>query len=132
MTRKKILLAEDDEDDREIFFEFLRSRSDIVLLPVAADGVMLMDQLKAITDPSALPDFIILDQNMPRQNGIQTLHLIKADPCYAHIPVVIYSTYVDEVLMKKGTEAGARLVAPKPFSREGYDKMVNLFLKAHD
>src|SRR5215208_1766806 len=102
MLKKRILLAEDDEDDRQFFLHFLRDRLDIILLPIAADGVMLMELLEGITAKSDLPDYIILDQNMPKQNGLQTLALLKDDTRYSHIPVIIYSTYTDAALIKSG------------------------------
>ena len=128
--RKKILLAEDDEDDRQFFIDFLQYRNDIVLLPIATDGVMLMKQLDSITNESDMPDFIILDQNMPRQNGLQTLQLLKTNSRYSNVPVIIYSTYTDDALIKKGSETGAFLVISKPLSREEYDAMVDRFLNA--
>lgn len=126
---KKILLAEDDLDDQQFFLHFLKSRNDIVLLPVATDGVMVLEQLNQIAETSALPDVIILDQNMPRQNGLQTVELLKKDHRYAHISVIIYSTYADSALKRKGVEAGACLVVPKPLSKDEYHKMMDLILQ---
>jgi len=34
MSPKKILLAEDDVDDQKLFYDFLRHRQDIILMPV--------------------------------------------------------------------------------------------------
>ena len=130
MTKKRILLAEDDVDDQQFFLDFLQNRDDLVLLPVAQDGVMLIEQLERIADTPDMPDYIILDQNMPKQNGLQTLRLLKDDTRFSHIPVIIYSTYTDDMLIKKGTETGACLVVSKPLSKEDYDKMVNLFIEA--
>src|SRR6476659_65838 len=102
MSPKKILLAEDDEDDRQFFYDFLQHRSDLVLLPAVENGVAVFDYLKKASNTN-LPDVIILDQNMPKQNGLQTLALLKQTPAFAHIPVMIYSTYADELLVQKST-----------------------------
>jgi CheY-like chemotaxis protein len=125
MLKKRILLAEDDEDDQEFFRDFIKDREDVILLPMAQNGMELMEQLENISNPSDLPDFIILDQNMPKQNGLQTLQSLKKDTRYAHIPVVIYSTYTDDSLIKRGAETGACLVLPKPISKLAYDQLVN-------
>lgn len=128
MLKKKILLAEDDVDDQLFFIDFLQHRTDIILMPVVQDGVKLLDQLNNINKESELPDYIILDQNMPKQNGIETLQLLKQDPRYFHIPVIIYSTYADKSLIEKGAQAGACLVASKPVLKEEYDELINTLL----
>ena len=66
---------------------------------------------------------------MPKKNGLETLLLLKQDSRYLHIPVVIYSTYADETLIRNGTEAGACLVVSKPVSRSEYNQMINSFFE---
>lgn len=129
MVKRRILLAEDDEDDRQFFQDFLQSRNDVVLMPIVENGVLLVDLLKGIQDHADLPDLIILDQNMPKQNGLQTLEFLKGDRRYRHIPIVIYSTYADERLLKNGSEKGACIVLPKPVTKEGYNEMLETLFK---
>ena len=129
MIKRSILLAEDDEDDQQFFQNFLQNRSDIALLPIAENGVVLIDFLEEIKDGAGLPDFIILDQNMPKMNGLQTLKTLKESSRYAHIPVMLYSTYTDDTLIKTGSDLGACLVMVKPITKEGYDKLITEFLK---
>ena len=126
MLKRKILLAEDDEDDQHFFIDFLQSRNDIVLMPIVENGIALVELLEKIKTDE-LPDYIILDQNMPKRNGLQTLQILKKESRYAHIPVMIYSTYTDDQLIKKGTELGASMVMTKPLTKEGYDQLVNAF-----
>ena len=130
MLTKRILLAEDDEDDQELFTEFLKHRNDITLMPIAENGEILADQLKKIVQTEQLPNYIILDQNMPKRNGLQTLQFLKQNNRYAHIPVIIYSTYIDETLIEKGSALGALRVVPKPLTKEGYDTMLDDFIGA--
>lgn len=129
VSPKKILLAEDDRDDQKLFFDFLKHRTDIVLLPVADNGIILFDLLASIQDSAGLPDLIILDHNMPRRNGLQTLQLLKDTERYAHIPVVIYSTYIDKQLIDACTAKGACSVLPKPITKEGYSEMIDTVLQ---
>jgi CheY-like chemotaxis protein len=123
----KILLAEDDKDDRELFQEYLGHRNDIFLLPIVENGVEVWDLLH-ISVPELLPGLIILDQNMPMRNGLQTLRLLKTSPVFASIPVVIYSTYADESLVSDAIMKGAMMVVSKPLNRDGYQEMMNDFL----
>lgn len=129
---KKILLAEDDIDDQQLFYDFLQHRTDIVLMPAAENGVHLFDSLEKIASNNDLPDLIILDQNMPRRSGLQTLQLLKKTTRYAHIPVMLYSTYTDQQLIKLSSELGAFSVASKPVTKDGYDEMINGFLEFYN
>lgn len=125
MITKKILLAEDDTDDQKIFEEFLAHRTDISIMPPAENGE---DVLRLIAE-GFIPDLIILDQNMPRKNGLQTLQSLKEMPAYTHIPVIIYSTYADSTLVQKSTDLGAAGVWSKPVTQEGYNQMIDALLK---
>jgi len=125
MVKRKILIAEDDADDQQFFSDFLQLRTDVVLLPIVENGEELLKALNNLSCENDLPHYIILDQNMPRKNGLQTLQTLKDDERFSHIPVMIYSTFTDENLIQCGTESGACLVFPKPVSKEGYNKMLD-------
>ena len=127
VSPKKILLAEDDSDDRMLFHEYLHDRTDILLLPIVENGIDVLEFLYK-TLKGDLPDLIILDQNMPKKNGIQTLIDLKADKAFAAIPVMVYSTYTDHQLVKACTSEGARMVVSKPLTRKGYHEMMDDFL----
>jgi CheY-like chemotaxis protein len=129
MTARKILLAEDDADDKALFCDFLAHRKDIELLPIAENGVELIDALHTFDD-SDLPHVVILDQNMPKRNGLQTLAALKENNRFSHLPVVIYSTYTDEQLINSSHAAGAALVVAKPTSKQGYEEMIDAILQA--
>ncbi|MGC3947809.1 MAG: response regulator [Chryseolinea sp.] len=129
---KRIVLVEDDVDDRELFFSFLSKRKDIVLLPPSGNGLELIDFLKSIESDDGLPDLIVLDQNMPKMNGKQTLSFLKSEERYARIPTVIYSTYTDTTLIADCMKLGAEMVAIKPIDSNGYHKMMDDFLQVFD
>lgn len=128
MCPKKILLAEDDADDREVFMDFLKGRTDITLLTAVENGEEVLDYFSSMTEALTLPDLIILDQNMPKKNGIQTLHSVKQYEILKGIPVFIYSTYADELLYRQSMEAGASMVYSKPYTFEGYQEMIDRML----
>ncbi len=129
MTPTRIFLADDDIDDQLLFNEFLAHRNDIELMPFAENGVVLFEALDSILNSNELPHLIILDQNMPKRNGLHTLKLLKEKGRYHTIPVVVYSTYADHQLIKTCTAEGASAVLPKPFTKDGYDKMIDACLK---
>lgn len=127
MTLWKILLAEDDGDDQKLFCDFLSHRKDIVIMPVAENGEELLELLEN-TPNQDLPHVIVLDQNMPKSNGLQTLAALKARDRFAHLPVIIYSTYLDKQLVSNSKAAGAALVIAKPIAKKGYEEMMDAIL----
>jgi CheY-like chemotaxis protein len=129
---KRILLAEDDRDDQSLFLEFLQNRTDLVLLPAVENGVELISYLEKQPEESLSNLLIVLDQNMPKKNGLNTLEFLKATPRYSNIPVMIYSTYTDPESIRKGKELGAALIYSKPLDQNGYQKMMDEFLQHHD
>ena len=123
---KKILLAEDDEDDRMIFddiIEQLKTEDDFTFC--AVDNGLKVIQLLGQLEVSELPDLVILDQNMPQMNGKEALGLLKDDPRWQHIPVVIYSTFNDVKLAATCLEMGADQVITKPDSYEGFNAVIS-------
>jgi CheY-like chemotaxis protein len=127
-SRKKILLADDDVDDRMLFESAYKDRKDIVLMPIALNGAEVVERLTSISQSDHLPDLIILDQNMPKMTGKQTLSWLKSNQRFAQIPVCICSTYADHQLTVDCLKLGAYKVSSKPITEEEYDKMMNDFL----
>ncbi len=123
-----VVLVEDDPDDRELFIEFYKDRSDIALLPSSENGLELIAYLENITEEGSLPHLIVLDQNMPKMNGKQTLAFLKSSEKFSNIRVLVYSTYTDSNLIKECMALGADGVAVKPIDYEGYQKMMNTCL----
>jgi CheY-like chemotaxis protein len=128
MLKARILLAEDDMDDRKLFLDYLEGREDISVVHIVENGIELFDYLGKIRKEE-YPDLIILDQNMPKKNGLQTLTDLKANSTYSTIPVFVYSTYADHQLVTECSSRGALRVVSKPLSRNGYHIMMDEILQ---
>lgn len=90
----RIVLADDDKDDRFFFNLALKKLPILTELVIAEEGEMLMNYLlKNSTQP---PDVLFLDLNMPRKNGSECLEEIKHHEVLKSIPVIIYSTSMDD------------------------------------
>ncbi|WP_018343937.1 response regulator [Cytophaga aurantiaca] len=109
---KNIYLADDDEDDRLFFQDALSAVCNDVNLTIAKNGIELMDIL--YLPPSPLPDVIFLDLNMPTKNGFECLEEIKKNETLKHLPVIIFSTTVQEEAVNKVYKEGANFYIRKP------------------
>ena len=124
---KKILLVDDDGDDRQIFKDVLEEMDPGTALETAENGLEMITSLDNLSDDH-LPDMIILDQNMPRMTGKETLRFLKDSERYRHIPVVIYSTYRVKEFSIEYLELGALDVVAKPDSMDAYREMIRKLL----
>jgi len=90
----EVLLVEDDPGDVVLTQAALRSGKLCNALNVVHDGYEALQYLRR-QGPYAgavRPDLILLDLNMPRMDGRETLERIKSDPELRAIPVVILTT----------------------------------------
>lgn len=92
-----ILLVDDDEDDLQILSTTLKQMGSSYEILQAHDGADALAQLRQLRQTGKLPSLIIMDINMPRMDGKQTLTAIKADGLLSTIPIVIFSTSSSEV-----------------------------------
>ena len=80
--RKTILLAEDQDNEREMLAGFLRLRGmDVVSV---GDGLQAMDYLKA----HPTPDWLLLDMKMPRCDGPTVVRRVRADQKHNRLAIV--------------------------------------------
>jgi CheY-like chemotaxis protein len=128
MAVKKVLLADDDADDREIFMRVLGKKDGVHLMSTVENGVEVLNYLESIPEGQDLPHLIILDHNMPKMNGTETLGKLKSDSKYSAIRVVIYSTYSDTRMKQMCEQLGASMVLAKPASLKEYEAVIDRFL----
>ncbi len=127
MSKRPLLiyLADDDKDDRGLFIEALDEIDMTIIIEDFDNGVTLMDNL--LNQNKALPDVIYLDLNMPLMNGEECLNDIKNEPELSQIPIIIYSTYVDESGATELQQKGADLFLEKP---DSFEKLKTLLRKS--
>lgn len=113
MNKEKIvLIIDDDEDDRSLFFDAVKEVDIDITCMTARDGQEALDLLRS--GQAALPDFIFLDLNMPRLNGKQCLTEIKKDSRLHHIPIIIYTTTKRAEDVEEVKKLGASRFLTKP------------------
>jgi two-component system chemotaxis response regulator CheY len=103
-ARKSILLVEDDADLREAIATSIVDLG--VAVQQACDGVEGLECLASGPPPSA----ILLDLWMPRLDGRGFLAAVRAEPAFAHIPVVTMTGGPDSI--PQGEDVASRLHKP--------------------
>jgi CheY-like chemotaxis protein len=87
------------------------------------DGVALLHRLRL---PGMRAALVLMDLNMPRKNGLETLAEMKADPRLASIPVIMFSTSLDDGEIRRAYELGASSYVVKPVGLPELVHAVNL------
>mgnify|MGYP003474337955 CR=1 FL=1 len=121
-----ILLVEDDAGDVELTREGLAAGKMFVNLHTVDDGIKALRYLRR-EEPYAdavRPDIILLDLNMPRMDGRETLKEIKSDERLRSIPVVVLTTSESEADIFKSYDLGASCYISKPVGFDDFLKVV--------
>ncbi len=127
MSAVRVLLVEDNPADADLTREAFQSGRLRVELSVAVDGVEAMAFLKGGTGGSdwSTPDLILLDLNLPRKSGQQTLTEIKTDDALKHIPVVILTSSDAERDVAHSYALGANCYVIKPLDLHEFQHTVS-------
>jgi CheY-like chemotaxis protein len=117
-VEKRVLLIDDDQDEHEIFKSALYGYDPTINFFSAYDGQGGLDFLL-----KERANYIFLDINMPRINGIEILTLLKKDDALKDIPVIIYSTSDGRGFKKMSLNLGAANYFTKPNTFRGMYKL---------
>jgi CheY-like chemotaxis protein len=120
----RILMADDDPDDRllaEQALRLYRLKNGLILVE---DGEELLDYLLhrgKYADAARFPPpgLILLDLNMPRKDGREALAEIKSHPQLRRIPVVVLTTSKAEEDVIRSYDLGANAYITKPVTFQG-------------
>ena len=111
---KIFLLADDDQDDAELFGEALAEIDPAIHFHHVDDGEAVLDFLKNHNGES--PDIIFLDLNMPGMDGWECLRQLKSNSAFEGIPVIVYSTSSHQRDKDRAIQLGATGLISKPSS----------------
>jgi CheY-like chemotaxis protein len=114
----RILLADDDMEDRLIIEDAFREIALEKEIAFVEDGELVIQYLNRIDGQAELPSLIVLDLNMPKLSGTETLRMLKNHPRYRHIPVKIFSTSMNDIEKAHCLQLGAEAYVIKPIKFE--------------
>jgi CheY-like chemotaxis protein len=91
-TKNIVLYADDDTDDLMLVRDAFNSYSDNVDLVTVTDGFQVLSYLKNLSEVETAPCLIILDINMPRMDGKETLINLRQMKRFDNVPAILFST----------------------------------------
>lgn len=119
MKNKIILLVEDNPDDVKLTLRALKKSNIMNEVIVVEDGVEAMDYLFgrgkfAGRDTGIMPQVVLLDLKMPKMDGLDVLHRIRANERTKLLPVVILTTSSEDKDKVDSYKLGANSYIRKP------------------
>jgi two-component system, cell cycle response regulator DivK len=106
---RRILVVEDQEDNRRILRDLLTSRG--------YDLVEAEDGEKALTmAEDRRPDLILMDVQIPLMDGYEVTRRLKANPALRAIPIIVVTSYALSGDESKARAAGCNAYVSKPYS----------------
>jgi DNA-binding NtrC family response regulator len=114
-TKRRVLIADDDEEVRALLGEHLHGAGFQVF--EAANGITALRELN-----DHRPDVLILDLMMPRLGGLAALRLMA--PAHPHVRVIVITGCDDPELAATAKSLGAQAVLVKPLDLEALTALV--------
>jgi two-component system chemotaxis response regulator CheY len=118
MANHRCLLVEDSPTMRQLIKFSLKRIPDLDVVE-ASDGV---DALKKL--PQGNFDIMLTDINMPIMDGLKLISLMKSNPVYKDIPVVVITTEGGKEDREKGLALGAQAYITKPVQTANLVKVI--------
>jgi two-component system cell cycle response regulator DivK len=109
MSAKTVLHVEDNELNRKIVRDLLRSTSYRLIEAVDGEAAVAIAQEQR-------PDLILMDVQLPKMSGIDATRKLRADPTTAKIPIIAITSFALSGDEQRAKGAGASAYLAKPYS----------------
>ena len=106
---KRILVVEDQEDNRQIIRDMLAATDYEVMEAESGEQALAAIAIQR-------PDLILMDIQLPGMDGYEATRRIKADPALHSIPIIAVTSYALSGEEQKARAAGCDEYVPKPYS----------------
>jgi DNA-binding NarL/FixJ family response regulator len=100
----RIAVTEDNSINRNVFLQKAKEMPDTKLVFVAVEGNDCLEQLKGLPHNN-LPQVIFMDLEMPKMDGIETIHIAKS--LYPNIHFIVLTVFDDDDKIFEAIKAGA-------------------------
>ena len=132
----EILVVDDSEEDALLTLDALRTCAPDAAVLRLTDGEQALHFICATHGytgrPAGLPKLVLLDLHMPGMDGFDVLKTLRAQAETQDLPVVLWSSSSNQLLIEQGIEAGASAFHVKPTALDAYraevDKIVQRWI----
>jgi CheY-like chemotaxis protein len=116
MRTTEVLLVDDNPADTDLTSEVLSRNAHPSHIHSVMNGVEAMAFVRHEGQyaNALIPDFVLLDLNLPRKDGRAVLSDLKGDPLLRSIPITIFSSSVAQQDIVRSYELGANCYVSKP------------------
>jgi two-component system, chemotaxis family, response regulator Rcp1 len=105
----RILVIEDNPIDVRLMRMAFASKQDWpTVMTVAEDGEQAIDLLSQSLAASDSPDFVILDLNLPKRDGVEVLQWIRSTEGLRHLPVAVVSSSPMDAIRNRISNSNAK------------------------
>ncbi len=120
---------EDNPDDEVLTLMALEGCITGSDIDVVRDGSEALDYLwsegrYASSDLKAEPSLVLLDLKLPKLSGLEVLKRMRADTRTKHLPVVVFTSSIEERDMVDSYHLGANSYVQKPINMHEFDRAV--------
>jgi two-component system cell cycle response regulator DivK len=119
---RKILIVEDNEDNRELAVKVLRNKGFETV--TAVDGEEAIE--KAVSEK---PDLILLDISLPKLDGYEVAKRLKSREEFKEIPIVAFTAHAMKGDREKVITAGFEGYISKPINIREFPDQVKLYIR---
>jgi len=129
MSKKTILLVEDNPDDELLALRAIAKNHILNPVVTARDGVEALDYLFGTgsyqgRDVNDLPAVVMLDLKLPKIDGLEVLRRIRENERTRLLPVVVLTTSREEQDIMRSYSLGANSYVRKPVSFDDFSRAV--------
>ncbi len=122
-----VLYADDDPDDLQLVKEAFSKYASHVEVVTVNDGLEVLSFLKSLSREDPSPCLVILDVNMPRMNGRETLKQLRELDRYEGVPVILFTTSSLPVDKEFANKHNAGFIS-KPLNARQMDLITDQFI----
>lgn len=121
-SKPRIFVVEDNPGDIHLLRLALQSANLDCDLTVVDDGQEALDfvRQRGNYEDSVVPDLVVLDLNVPKNDGIEILEALRTNPAFAQVPIAVLSSSSSPRDIAKAERLGVERFIAKPPDLEEY------------
>jgi len=120
MERKKILVVDDTDWNRDLLVQLLEDRYEVVTAMDGEEGIRRAEQDR--------PDLVLMDLSLPVIDGWEATRRIKASEALRHIPVIALSAHAMTGDEDRARQSGCDDYVSKPLDEDTLFEKLSKFL----